>query len=227
MSDEPTPPKPRRDWIQTLEGRVLTPRNLQREQVGSIEEIAHALAGKVRFTGQTAQRYSVAEHCVRGSRLLPAAFAGAFLLHELSEVYLPDIAAPLKPFVFVEVETGREVNASPPGFPETLQRECEQVPWADLERQHTHVILAALRLSSLEPLIYSPEIRRMDVAMLLAEKRDLCGPEPEPWGVPGEPALVDVRFPMLADDAEHQFLARFRELFGEGYGQAASTDIPF
>lgn len=193
----PMPPPARRDWIQTLEGRVLTPRNLQCDQVGSIEEIAHALAGKVRFTGQTKVRYSVAEHCVRGSQLLPAAFAGAFLLHELSEVYLPDIAAPLKPFVFVE-------RMNPANVP---------MPWSDLERQHTATILDALDLSSIEPLIYSPEVKRMDVAMLLAEKRDLMGPEPEPWNIPGEPACTGRIFPMTADEAEAQFLARFAELF--------------
>ena len=77
-------------WIQTLENRKLTPRELEPEQVGSIEEIAHALAGRYRFSGLTARRYSVAEHCTLGSQLLPPAFAGAFLLHELSEVYLPD-----------------------------------------------------------------------------------------------------------------------------------------
>lgn len=195
-------PKPRRDWIQTLEGRVLTPRDLKKEQVGSIEEIAHALAGKVRFTGQTTLRYSVAEHCVRGSRLLPAAFAGAFLLHELSEVYLPDIAAPLKPFVSVSV-AGTTALAS----------DQVLISWAELERRHTATILDALGLSSIEPLIYSPEVKRMDVAMLLAEKRDLCGPEPEPWGVPGAPATDEVIRPWSADEAAAAFLKRFAYLF--------------
>lgn len=188
------------DWIQTLQNRKLTPRNLKPEQVGAIEEIAHSLAGEFRFTRQTEQRYSVAEHCVRGARLMPKAFAGAFLLHELSEVYLPDVTAPLKPFVFVEV-------------PEDSGA-VRMVPWAKLEREHTVVMLRALGLSSLEPLIYSPEVRAMDLAMLAAEKRDLVGPEPEPWGLNVEPAntkIVSVWEPRAAAD---NFLTLYRELFG-------------
>lgn len=184
------------DWIQTLEGRKLTPLNLQVDQVGSIREIAHALSVKVRFTGQTEQPYSVAEHCVRGSRQLPPAFAGAFLLHELSEVYLPDIASPLKPSVRVQ-------NPDPSKDP---------LLWSELEIRHTSVILKALGLASLEPLIYSDEVRETDRRMLLTEKRDLCGPEPEPWGVPGEPYAMCIApwSPTLARDC---FLARFHELF--------------
>ena len=187
------------DWIQTRSGKKLTPRTLAPEQVGSIEEIAHSLAHEFRFSRQTLIPYSVAEHCVRGSRLLPAAFAGAFLLHELSEVYLPDVPAPLKTFVAVE---GRA-----PG---------EWVDWADLERQHTAVILKALGLSSLESLIYSPEVRRMDLAMLAAEKRDLMSPEPEPWGLTVEPANTGTITPWGPAVAAVQFSGRFHELFDTG-----------
>lgn len=219
----------RKDWIQSLEGRQVFPRSLSVEQVGSIEEIAHALAGKFRFTCQTQQRYSVAEHCVRGSLLLPPAFAGAFLLHELSEVYLPDVAGPLKAFVFVEVKTGRDVNVSPPGFEPTWQAGSESIRWSELERRHTHTMLEALRLLSLEPLLTSPEVKAMDWAMLAAEKRDLCGPEPAPWGLPHEPAPVDLRYIWTPEQAAAEFIKRFRELFGDSYGAAASTppaDIP-
>ncbi len=180
-------------WIQSLSGKVLEPLALTREMVGPIEEIAHSLAGEFRFTRQTALRYSVAEHCVRGSRLLPPAFAGAFLLHECSEVYLPDIAGPLKPSLIVMLEGGG-------------------VAWTELERRHTRVILDALGLSSIEPLIYSPEIKRMDLAMLAAEKRDLCGPEPEDWGLPYEPTGPAIK-PWSPEVAESEFLTRFHELF--------------
>lgn len=222
-----------RDWIQTLEGRKLTPRDLLPEQVGGIEEIAHALAGKVRFTGQTQRRYSVAEHCVRGSYELPPAFAGAFLLHELSEVYLPDIAAPLKPFVFVERDTRRggridlslekrdgktyggvSVEVHPgESADDSVRAFLGLISWAELERQHTSVILDALGLGSLEPLVYSPEVKTTDLRMLLTEKRDLCGPEPEPWGIPGDPYAIPIS-PWPAETAAGSFVARFEELFG-------------
>lgn len=192
------------DWIQTNENRALYPRAITIESVGSIREIAHSLAHCFRFNRQTALPYSVAEHCVRGSKLLPPAFAGAFLLHELSEVYLPDIPAPLKPFLMVDVGDG-------PNPPVTLKT------WEGLEIEHTHVILDALGLRSLEPLICSPEVRAMDLAMLAAEKRDLVGPEPIPWGLDGiEPASTEQIFPWASGFAAEQFLRRFNELFQVG-----------
>lgn len=205
-------------WIQTLERRKLEPRALLPSMVGSIREIAHALAGKFRYTCQTEARYSVAEHAVLGSRVLPPAFAGAFLLHELSEVYLPDIAGPVKPYDWIEIDErdlhmfadASVVRAThPSGRPMAL------IQWVDLERQHTRVILRALGLGSLEPLVYSPEVKCLDTAMLSAEKRDLwSGPEPEPWGLPYEaPPGVSVEAwdPLIA---EREFLARFEALFG-------------
>lgn len=188
------------DWIQTLEGRALFPRKIEKEAIGSIREIAHSLAYNFRFTRQLEKPYSVAEHCVRGSRLLSPAFAGAFLLHELSEVYLPDIPAPLKPFLLVDA------GPHPAG---------STVSWATLEREHTHVMLDALGLASLEPLIYSPEVRAMDLALLAAEKRDLVGPEPMPWGLDVEPANTGKITPWDPMWAETEFVRRFTELFSQ------------
>lgn len=160
------------NWIQSFEGRKVTPLALSVEQVGSIEEIALMLSRRFRFSGATVRPYSVAEHCVRGADELPAAFTGAFLLHELSEVYLPDVLSPIKPALCVEVPEHGGTRT---------------IPWAKLEREHTRVMLAALGLESVEPLIYSPEVRRMDLAMLATEARDLMGPAPEPWGLEVEP----------------------------------------
>ena len=185
-----------KSWIQTLDGRQLEPLSITPGMVGSIDEIAHALAHEYRFTRQTATPYSVAEHCVRGSRFLPPVLAGAFLLHELSEVYLPDIAGPLKDSVFVRLP-GDE------GF----------TPWTHLERQHTHAILEALDLLYLEPLIYSPEVKRMDLEMLAWEKRDLMGPEPAPWGLPFGPASEETLIPWTESKAFEQFLSTYDSLF--------------
>lgn len=192
-----------KNWIQTLSNKKLVPLALTREMVGGIGEIAHALAGKVRFTGQTARRYSVAEHCIRGSRMLAPAFAGAFLLHELSEVYLPDIASPLKPFVSVALDQ----NVPEGGEFRNIVR------WSDLEHEHTRVILKALGLSSLEPLIYSPEVKHMDLAMLAAEKAQLLGPEPEPWGLNVPAANVNLSHTWEPFTAAREFEDEFKRLF--------------
>jgi uncharacterized protein len=203
------------EWIQTLEGRAATPLLLKKDQVGSIEEIAHALAGNFRFTRQTRRFYSVAEHCVRGSELLPPAFAGAFLLHELSEVYLPDIAGPIKPFVWVSIlnEEYEEMQAAIGPFESNHCNGGVDIQWSDLERHHTHVMLDALGLKSIEPLIYSPEVKAMDLAMLAAEKRDLCGTPPAPWLEGVEPAECGRIEPWDPSGARAEFLDRFHKLF--------------
>ena len=67
-------------------------------------DIAHALAMKCRYTGHTRVFYSVAEHCVLVSEVLEEMGADLTvqrqgLLHDASEAYLPDVAAPIKPHI--------------------------------------------------------------------------------------------------------------------------------
>jgi hypothetical protein len=161
-------------WVQSFSGRVIVPTLLDPESV-NFPDIAHALSLKCRFQGQCETFYSVAQHCVEGARQLPSPFRLAFLLHEVSEVYLPDIPGPMKDLVYVA--KGGYVPASV----------IDYMTWADLEKQHTHAVLEALNLTSIEPLIYCPEVKQMDWAMLAAEKRDLCKPEPEDWNLPHPP----------------------------------------
>jgi hypothetical protein len=54
--------------------------------------------------------YSVAEHSVIMSCLVPREFAREALMHDAGEAYLPDICAPVKPHIpgFKEIEHGVE-----------------------------------------------------------------------------------------------------------------------
>lgn len=61
-----------------------------------IEDIAHGLALTNRYGGQTELPYSVAQHSVLVSRMMPEGFRMDALLHDASEAYLGDVQSPLK-----------------------------------------------------------------------------------------------------------------------------------
>lgn len=62
----------------------------------TIDDIASGLANEARFNGQTKSFYSVAQHSVMVSMLVPEEHAMAGLLHDCSEAVMKDIPKPLK-----------------------------------------------------------------------------------------------------------------------------------
>ena len=86
------------DWMQTRSGRDFWPLDPHPEDV-DIDDIAHALSNLCRYGGHCKAFYSVAQHSVFVSRVVPAEHALAGLLHDASEAYCVDMPRPIKRFL--------------------------------------------------------------------------------------------------------------------------------
>lgn len=83
----------------TLSGQLFDLATIGDGYQFDIVEIAHSLANQCRFTGHTSVFYSVAQHSVMVSHLVPDEDALAALLHDAAEAFTGDISTPLKAMV--------------------------------------------------------------------------------------------------------------------------------
>lgn len=83
------------NWMMTCTGRMFYPYDLRDEDF-CIEDIAGALAKLCRYGGHCKKFYSVAEHSVIASRLVPKHMALVALMHDATEAYLVDMPRPIK-----------------------------------------------------------------------------------------------------------------------------------
>lgn len=81
--------------VVTFTGRKIDYRNFCIDDV-SILDIAKGLSNECRFGGQCDVFYSVAQHSLLVSSIVPAHLALEALLHDASEAYLKDFPSPLK-----------------------------------------------------------------------------------------------------------------------------------
>ena len=168
-------------FISTYTGRRFYPLDPNPSDV-CIEDIAHALAMICRFNGHTREFYSVAEHSVHVSRIVPPEYALAGLLHDASEAYIADVSRPVK-------------------------RTDAMMEYRMVEHLLMHKIFDALKVRDDWD---HPHIETADRAMLALEARSLLPYDPWMDDLPA-PADVELGL-WGPSEAERMFLERYAEL---------------
>ncbi len=176
-------------WLTTRHGLKVDPVRLLPSQV-RLDDIAHALAYLCRFAGHSALFYSVAEHSLLVSLLVPPPLAVHGLLHDASEAYTGDLIAPIKQALAAHTSW-----------------------WAELEASIDAAIAERLDLRPLEADEIAA-IKHADRVALVTEYRDLMPDDRgafEPWVGPAPPQRFGPAG-LPPRIARERFLGRFREL---------------
>lgn len=171
-------------WIATFTGERIEPLDPDPFRIHP-EDIAHSLATQCRFTGHVREFYSVAQHSVLVSTVVPEELRLPALLHDAAEVYLSDIASPIK-------------------------REWERLYgftfYEEAEDRLTRAVCERFGLDY--PL--AKEIKIADKMLLRAEQRDLMPNDPTPGPVYG-PKII----PWSWQDAERIWIGKYNQYTGE------------
>lgn len=183
-----------RRWIQTYKGRAFFPLTPTVPMI-QIEDIAHALAMKCRFTGHTREFYSVAQHSVLVSENASPAAAMWGLLHDAAEAYLPDVARPIKDLIVFQNRDAKVM----------FQLDTFEA----IETKILRVVGEFAGLAWPTP----AEIKAIDTRMLATERRDLMTKTTLDWGPLDAVKPYEFKItPIDWREAEAAFLRRFEEL---------------
>jgi len=175
-------------WIETASGKHFNYFDTKPEDI-DIEDIAHALGMACRFSGHVSHFYSVAEHSVHCSYIVPKEDALAALLHDSSEAYISDIAKPIKEYMgdYLKIEdTIMWHIANKFGFDYPLSKSIKEADVIQLSTEAHYLLPTKGDTWSMWEYIKRPEIS--------------LGIKPECFS---------------PDKAKSKFLSRFEELMNE------------
>lgn len=99
-----------RPGILTFSGRMVDVFNFTPDDV-DVTDIAHALSQTCRYGGHACEFYSVAQHSVLLSQVVPPYLAKCALLHDAAEAYIGDVPRPIKHRMPVFVELDDKMTA--------------------------------------------------------------------------------------------------------------------
>jgi 5'-deoxynucleotidase YfbR-like HD superfamily hydrolase len=173
------------DWFVTASGLQVYVTNPGIYDI-HVVDIGHALAHICRFGGHTRNFYSVAQHSVLVSHLVPPSLAFEGLLHDASEAYLGDVIHPLKALL---------------------------PKYKRIERRWEDVIARKFGLQVGKDV--KTEIKRADLRALATERRDLIVHRGYRWRLDelGYEPAPDIIRPLFPEQASNLFLDRFEELY--------------
>ena len=82
-------------WIGTISGTRFDAWNIKPDDIKLID-IATGISNVCRFSGQVPWHYSVAQHSLLISRIVPEKYALEGLMHDAAEAYLGDVPKPIR-----------------------------------------------------------------------------------------------------------------------------------
>lgn len=179
-------------WMQTYSGRaffLLNPRTTDVETV----DLAHHLALQCRFAGATIKPYSVAQHCVLVSHIVPKPYAIYGLMHDAAEAYCQDMTRPMKL---------------------ALQRMGDD-EFLNIESDALGCIFARYGIDYSLYLQIRDVIKHADNIACATEARDLLHRSERPWGKMEDPLPTKLKA-WSWKRAKQEWLRRFNELLPHG-----------
>lgn len=180
------------DWFTTFSGVQFWPLDPRPEEV-RIVDIAHALSRICRYGGHCLDWYSVAQHSIMVSELVPPELALHGLLHDAEEAYTGDLVRPLK-----------------------LGLRGKTDAWDAMADRVTAAIWSRFGLRELS----SDElgaIKNADNVALSTERRDLIRATGREWTLSkSHPPFQRRIVPLEREAAKSAFMLRYLELSGDG-----------